>query len=182
MFPIEVAAFVKNDDTKDGYLNMIKQVIKGEITVECSEFDACNFYAAFPCRQPQGPSVSLKDPPTHLYQQYIFVCYLQEGQESTKETCDEMYQGLLPIVTDAAHSKWPAKNVTKVDVSGGENGHPCLALDEWFLDQQIEEFIKCHVDEDDLTSDFVTKYPDFVKLIYKGNYPSTYAKTLGFEG
>ena len=56
-----------------------------------------------------------------------------------------------------------------------------LALDQFLLDDEIEELIKTHVDNDDINTSFVSNFEDCAKSIYRGSHPSLYAQMkLGF--
>ena len=79
---------------------------------------------------------------------------------------------------DAKISPFPPKGgIIKTDLTDVTN-YP--ALDEYLMDERIEETIKKDMDDEVLNRTFYVNYPVFARKCWSGNHVPTYADSLGF--
>ena len=71
------------------------------------------------------------------------------------------------------------KEINAVDMYNGEDSVPLL--DDFFLDDNIKDFVESHIDRCALNTNFVQNYPDFSNKIYAGEHYSSWALTIGFD-
>ena len=91
-----------------------------------------------------------------------------------------MFQKVKFLAQHKEFNKYPVKEVSKMDVSPDDGEKP-LSLDQFFMDDIIEELIIRHIEEEDLNEDFYTEYPEVSDCIYCRMHPSQYAcNKLGF--
>jgi hypothetical protein len=94
--------------------------------------------------------------------------------KSTAETRKEGLKVLKAHFMNLANTNYPPENINTVD-----NVTPS-ALDDLFLDEFIENLIKEMYDDDVLTNEFYSTYPEFAKMLWKGSHYSDFARSLGF--
>ena len=74
--------------------------------------------------------------------------------------------------------KYPAKTVKIHDITEDDE----IALDEYFMDEDIQEMVEIAFDRNYLNESFFSDYPEEASFIYSGNYPSSWARNvLGFN-
>ena len=177
---LELATFVRQNDEKDGYMYHMKQLIKNVSSKNCDEFEKIGFYNYVTRRVPFGANDPLLDPPSYEYNRILMVRYLGNDKQSTPESREEMFKGIKYIAQHREFNDYPVKDICKMDISPGKGDKP-LSLDQFFMDTEIEEFIKRHIEEEDLNDEFYTNYPELSDCIYRGGHPSPYASNvLGF--
>lgn len=173
---LELATYSKKNDTQDGYLHSLKQCTRGFI--ECAKFSEAEVYTYVARRIPFGPNDAMLNPPEHKFERIVFLRYAPEMQ-STKESREQLFCCMLALISDPKHAKYPAKNVGKKEIIPAEGEF--LALDQFLMDDTIEDLVRERVDPSDLNTDFQSRFGDLSKCIYAGNHASVFAKTeLGF--
>ena len=112
----------------------------------------------------------------HDYPRCLFIRYLRQGI-STPETRAEGLEVLSAFLRDRNYSKYPTAAITTMDITNMENPQ---SLDQFFMDNDIVEFITTEFDADDLTTDFFIQFPVLASQLWAGqNYPD-FARSLGF--
>ena len=106
-------ALVKNGDKTNGYLYAVKKCVRGEISSDT--FEKAGFYKYVSRRQPHGPNDAMLNQPDLKYDRVVLLRYAPGGI-STKETREEMYCSILSLIGDKAHSKYPPRHVTKLEI------------------------------------------------------------------
>jgi hypothetical protein len=171
-FSFEAYLFCK-DDNNDSFTNGYKRFVDG--VVQCDDLTEANFVAYKHRRKPNTNNDILLD--SNNYWRKIFLRYVPGG----RSTPGSRSEGLLVLKTfllDRRYSEYPPSDILTMDCTNEEDPHP---LDMFFLDQDIIDMLKVDVDEEDLTSQFYSTYPDFARKIWSGAYYPDYARTqLGF--
>lgn len=103
--------------------------------------------------------------------------YPPEG-ESTTETRKEGADLLNKFLADARFSKWPVTRPFRVVDGTDEENFP--ALDEFFMNQDIEMFLRQDLEEEDLNDEFFDNFTDFARKIWSGNNLTEFAYGIGF--
>ena len=106
----------------------------------------------------------------------ILMRYLQ--QPSTAESRAEGLEAVRQFLMSTASSKWPPKEIVTKDITNVAAPH---SLDMFYLDADIEKFMKTYLDEEQFTAEFFATYEDFAKKCWSGPHDSSFAKDLGFS-
>lgn len=168
--PIEAYIFCK-DDTTDAFYNGFKKFADGEI--DSAILEECNFTSYKPRRLPQSKNVIMMQ---GAFWRYVIVRHVPGGI-STPESRAEGLSKLKEFLMSTANTKYPITEITTADCTDVDNP---LALDHFFLDVDIVEFIQTEFDESDLNGEFYARFPALARKLWSGsNYPA-FARDLGF--
>ena len=114
---------------------------------------------------------------SHNYPRCLFVRYLQEDETSTPTTRAQGLAVLSAFFMDPNNSRYPPAAITTTDITNDENPP---SLDQFFMDNDIIQFIQTDLDPNDLTNEFFVRFPVLAHQLWAGqNYPD-YARSLGF--
>lgn len=169
--PIEAYLFTK-DDNNDAYTWGYKQFIAGHTTSDT--LTEANFTAWKFRRTPNSNNVHLVD--SRDFRRCIMLRYVPEGI-STPASRTEGLAVLRAFLMDRRYSNYPPANIITLDQTNTTDPH---ALDEFFMDQDIEVFIKEEFDIAELDNEFYTKYPELAKKLWSGIHYPEFALQLGF--
>jgi hypothetical protein len=157
---------------KNGYVNEFRKYAKGEITSD--ELTNANF-VGLKTKQYRGTgNEPLLDPDGYL--RVWILQYPLEG-ESTAETRQEGLRVLKDFFMSKKATNYPPNSIAVVDHTTDD----VPVLEDYFMDNDIEEIVKLSCDADEINMQFYENYPEFASKIYSKQEPSTFAKdTLGF--
>jgi hypothetical protein len=160
-------------ETKPGFINKYRQWGKGEIINE--ELTEANFVGLKVQRDNEkaGNEVLLDE------DQYARVWMIRypPGGESTPETRQEALHVLKKSFMSKQATNYPPNDIRTVDKTTDN----AAVLDRYFLDDDIEEIVKCSIDISEQEDTFYEDYTEVAKMIYSEKEPSAFAKdTLGF--
>jgi hypothetical protein len=172
-FCFEWATFTSSADDKDGFVHGIRLQVNGHAPSVHERMATLNLTKVDIRREPHSANVPMKNPDD--YYRYIIVRYPNEG-ESTAETRAYFLEVLEDFLKDPKYSKYPPKDIDKVDLVKDDNFIP---LDMYFMDETIKDLMVEDIPAEDLTPEFAMKYPDFAKLCWKGPHISDWGKSLG---
>ena len=105
----------------------------------------------------------------------LFIRYLD--QPSTAESRAEGLQAVREFIMSTSSSKWPPKEVTVRDITNMADPHP---LDAFFLDADVEGFMKAYLEEEQFDGQFYKNCREFAEKCWSGPHDSTFATALGF--
>ena len=172
--PIAVEAYTYTiTPTKDGFLNKFRIWLKAELEVD--ELTEANFVALKTRRDKDSPgNVPLKDDDD--YNRMYMIRYPPQN-ESTKETRSEGLRVLKNFFMSKKSTTYPPADILTVDRSVDEPS----VLEDFFLDDDIEEIVKASCEITELEETFFENYKTFALNIYRYKEPSNFAKDqLGF--
>ena len=170
---IEAVTYCK-DDHDDSYAHPLKQFIDQKLDLPPPSLIQADFSSYKVRRVPQSNNVEMLDS-SHRYRRYLFVRYVPGG--STPVTRAETLEVLAAFFKNSNYFKYPPANITAIDGTNMDNPH---SLDQFFMDDDIIEFLKAEVAESDLTGDFFANYPILSRKLWAGqNYPE-FARSIGF--
>lgn len=168
--PIEAYLFCKDDNT-DAFYHGFKQFADGELDSEYLE--RINFTSYKARRRPQSNNVIMMQ---GTYRRYVLVRHVPAGI-STPESRTKGLDTLREFLMSTANSKFPITNINTLDCTDKNNP---LALDSFFLDDDIVDLIKTEFDAEDLNKEFYSKFPVLARILWSGpNYPD-FARDIGF--
>jgi len=168
--PIEAYLFCKDDKT-DAFSNGIKRFVDGEL--DSAILEDCNFTSYKARRVPQSKNEIMMQ---GTFWRRVIVRHLKEGV-STPESRAEGLSKLREFLMSAENSKFPITEITTKDCTDKDNP---LALDHFFLDGDIVDFITTEFDESDLNEEFYSRFPALARTLWSGpNYPE-FARDIGF--
>ena len=171
---------VEKPSGEEGYVWNVKKYVRehGEDDEASEELDAAKVVDCVTLRIPNTNNELLKVTHGSTYSRTAFIRY-PGGGESTPETRQEGLRLIAAFLKDSRFSKYPATAVDTIDLTDSENP---IALDDYFLDQDIKDFMEEDVPQSDLTSTFATDFPDFARLCWKHNHISDWGRqNLGFN-
>jgi hypothetical protein len=161
------------DANNDGFTNGYKQYASNRL--ESPALSQANFVDFKFRRVPESDNITLMD--SHNYPRCLFVRYLQEDETSTPTTRAQGLAVLSAFFMDPNNSRYPPAAITTTDITNDENPP---SLDQFFMDNDIIQFIQTDLDPNDLTNEFFVRFPVLAHQLWAGqNYPD-YARSLGF--
>ena len=168
--PIEAYLFCRDDKT-DAFYNGFKKFADGEL--DSAILEDCNFTSYNARRLPQSKNIIMLQ---GTFWRHVIVRHVPGGI-STPESREEGLRKLKEFLMSTANSKYPITDVTTADCTDSDNP---LALDHFFLDVDIIDFIHTEFDESDLNREFYSRFPELALKLWSGpNYPE-FARDLGF--
>jgi hypothetical protein len=112
---------------------------------------------------------------TRKYKRYLFVRYVPRG--STPVTRAEALEALAAFFRNSNYFKYPPAHITTIDGTNVDNPH---SLDQFFMDDDIIEFLRAEFAESALNGNFFANYPILSSKLWAGpNYPE-FARSIGF--
>ena len=111
------------------------------------------------------------------YWRQIIIRYVEGDEGTTPETRAEGLRILRDFFLDANNTKFPPSDILTEDVTNVEDPEP---LDNYFIDEDIEAFMKEDIAEADLNASFVTRFPDTVRRCWSRGFVSQWARGIGF--
>ena len=173
-FTMEAYFFEKNDGN-DAFLHSYKKYTDNEIT--CSYLEAAGFTdMVYRRRTGSDNDILVNSDDKRPFWRAIMIRY-PPGGESTPETRQEGLTVARQFFLDSTFSDYPPKNIQIVDATSMDNPPP---LDDFFLNKDIETFMKEDIEEDLLNGEFYEKYPALARKCWGGNFPSPFARSLGY--
>ena len=179
MEPLTFEAYIfEQSPGNDGYTASFKKVMKGDL--ECGYLTDKNF-TKFVYRRDLHPHRSneiLCNARDEKHWRCLMIRY--PGLDgSTEESRQEGLAVAKRFFMDPEYSEYPPKNIETVDAMK-EDPEKFPALDEFFLDHDINAFLREDVESTELNEDFVENYPDFAAKCWSTMEPSKWARSLGF--
>jgi len=169
---IEAYIFAK-DDAHDGFTNGYKEYIASKIKNEILE--KSNFTGWKNCRVPGSSNEVMIDP--NKFWRVVIIRYVPHDGVSTPEMRQKGLKDLSAFLQSKDGTKYPPKDVTLIDGTNVDDPH---SLDQFFMDEDIIDIAQLEIAEDDLNSNFYTKFPEFALKLWSGpSYPQ-FARDLGF--
>jgi hypothetical protein len=173
--PIEAVTYCK-DDHDDGYTHPLKQFLDHKLDILTPALIQADFSSYRVRRVPQSNNVEMLDS-SHKYKRYLFVRYVPGGGGSTPATRAEALEVLAAFFKDSNYFKYPPAHITTIDGTNVDNPH---SLDQFFMDDDIIEFLRTEFAEDHLNGNFFANYPILSRKLWAGqNYPE-FARSIGF--
>lgn len=173
----EIYMYEKSQDD-DGFTHNISRYIRDEYgDLKCDEFDKCNFTASLVRRAPFSNNAEMKNL-GNKYMRHIFIRWPTEG-ESTPETRQQGMEGLKALINDRRFHAFVPDNIVLEDRTDYD-ATPPFSMDQFMHNDAIDVALKQAINESEWTRDFRNKYPNLAAVIWRGNYPSDYGKSLGF--
>jgi hypothetical protein len=147
----------------DGYMNSYKEIMKGN--KRCKYLTNCLF-SSYVFRRGDGDEIlgNVKDG----YWRIIMIRY-PSRKGSTAETREEGLHALRQFFSDKEFNKYPPRFIETEDLSNKENPP---ALDEFFLDRDIKDFMEEDVDASELNEGFYSKHKAFARKCWSRKPPS----------
>jgi hypothetical protein len=110
------------------------------------------------------------------YSRVWILRYPLEG-ESTASTRQEGLRVLKDFFMSKKATNYPPNDIAVIDRTTDD----VPVLEDYFLDNDIEEIVKLSCDADEINKEFYAAYPEFASKIYSKQEPSSFAKDeLGF--
>lgn len=157
---------------KNGFLNEFRKYVKGEITSD--ELTNANFVGLKTKRYRGKGNEPLMD--SDGYSRVWILRYPLEG-ESTASTRQEGLRVLKDFFMSKKATNYPPNDIAVIDRTTDD----VPVLEDYFLDNDIEEIVKLSCDADEINKEFYAAYPEFASKIYSKQEPSSFAKDeLGF--
>ena len=175
VFGFEAFAYCKDADN-DGYTNPIKLHVARKLQPPSPALQEANFVYYKVRRVPESNNVELLDGSNNQYRRSLFIRYVPGGI-TTPKTRAEGLRVLAAFLKDNTYSRYPPADITTIDGTNVENPH---SLDQFFMDNDIIEFIKTEFAESDLTSDFFDRYPVLSRKLWAGQHYPEFARSIGF--
>ena len=169
---MEAYIFTK-DDAHDGFIHGYKEYVASNIKNEILE--KSNFTGWKNHRVPGTDNVIMVDPKG--FWRAIMIRYLPGDGVSTPETRQSGLKVLSAFLQSKDGTKYAPKDVILVDATNVEDPH---SLDHFFMDQDIVEFAKTEIAEDDLNGEFYSRFPEFARKLWAGKFYPDFARELGF--
>lgn len=171
-FEIEAYVFEK-DKNNDDFTYEYKQITDG--VKDCNYLTDAGFNAYLNRRESNSNNIQLINDKN--FPRNILIRDVSDKGGSSKLTRIEGLKVLKRFFMDPVYAKFPPKDIITVDSNKEEDPH---ALDEFFLNEDIERIIKLEFKDDDLNCNFFKLYPQLAKKIWSGKYYSDYAHELGY--
>lgn len=159
--------------TKDGFINKYRMWSKGEL--EVPTLIEANFggLKAQRDKNDNGNEPLLNE---DGYSRFWMIRYPNEN-ESTIATRKEGLRVLKNFFMSKIATSYPPSNIITIDKTLND---PAI-LEDFFLDQDIEEIIRASFDSNEIKPEFFANYTAFSHKIYCKREPSAFAKDmLGF--
>jgi hypothetical protein len=176
VFGFEAYAYCK-DANNDGYTNPFKLHAAKKLQPPSLALRDANFVFYKVRRVPESNNVELLDSSNNTYRRCLFIRYVPGDGITTPATRAEGLRVLAAFLKDTTYSRYPPAEITTLDGTNVENPH---SLDQFFMDNDIIDFIKTEFAESDLTSDFFERYPDLSRKLWAGQHYPEFARSLGF--
>lgn len=170
-FTMEMIIYERNDG-EDGFLNYIRLFTMDE--KENDILDELGITRLAPRRVPNSDNQIMLGAKKGYWRKVI-IRYV-DGP-STSASRQEALNKLKNFFLDPKYSTYPPLNIDTVDITNTE--HP-ESLDNYFTDKDIELIMKEDFVEDDLTSNFVTNFPEVSQVCWKYQHVSNWARSIGF--
>jgi hypothetical protein len=170
--PIEAYLFCR-DDNNDGFFNGYKLYTEGKIDSE--SLSAANFTSCKIRRVPQSNNVIMKNA-ANAYWRMVIVRHVPSGK-STSESRAQGLNVLKDFLMSNKNTDYPVGDIKTIDCTKEADPH---SLNSFFVDNDIVDIIKKELHEDDLDSNFFSKFDTFARKLWSGpNYPD-FARDIGF--
>jgi hypothetical protein len=109
------------------------------------------------------------------YKREIMIRYLGNNK-STPESRREGLQALKEFLLNPVYTKFPPKGIDMEDITNED----LIPLDQHFMDDTVEYFMKIYLDQSTFGADFFKKFPGFAAMCWHGPHESQFAESLGF--
>ena len=170
-FTMEAYMFCMNDG--NDHYNGFRKYANGESTYV--RLDELGFGDVKYRRYPGTRSQIYTNDGNNNFWRVIFMRYLEEPSTTASHT--EGLNAVKEFLMSTASSKWPPKEIATKDITNEADPHP---LDAFFLDTDIEKFMKSYLDEDQFGEQFYETYGNFAQKCWSGPHDSKFANELGF--
>jgi hypothetical protein len=160
---------------EDGYTWGVQKYLKDEFEQKHESLEHANFTRVLTRRVPFSSNVAMTG--ASGYRRVVFIRYPKGDEGSTKETRQEGLQAMKSFLMDPKFSDYPPKIIETEDLTNEDNYAP---LDQFLMDDDIEELMKLDIPLEVLDGNFKEEYGGFADACWRGPNFSDWAKTLGF--
>lgn len=176
-FTFECVTVVKPDGS-EYFVYPIKQYFSGTEKQLHNPLQVANLHGLFDQRVPNTEEEKMKvHSSSGNLTRTVFVRY-PEGNESTSETRKVFAGAISDFLQDERFFRYPLRTVSIVDLT---NDNDPIALDEYFMNNDIKNFMEEDLGPDVLNENFYKNYTSFAKVCWKYNHTSQWAEEkLGF--
>lgn len=179
-FPFEAYIYEKADELSDGFMYHMRKYCDGEESYP--ELDYLNVLETVPRRIPGSFNEIWCNPGTSFWRVVMIRYPLNAEGEGVPSTRDTRVQGLNTLkdfFMNKEYSKWAPDDIILNDRASEDDYEP-PALDKFFRDDVIKNFMQKHISEDELNPEFVRKWPHTAAKCFLGDRVSEWARELGF--
>ena len=159
---------------KDGFLNNIRMFINDELKGNPQMLMDANVTRLAHRRIPFSNNEAMMN---GIHERQVIVTYPRE-LKSTSETRAKGLQQISSFFMDPKFARFPPSAIEQIDMTDEEDPSP---LDEFFMDDEIEAFMKHEFEEENLDTDVVKNFPELAAKCWSGTHVSDFARSLGFD-
>ena len=163
---------MQNDEYNDGYLNHYRNWANGQLEYE--PLLSAGFREILYRREPESDNRRMTNP--EGFPRNIIVRE-PPGGVSTAASRQKGMDVLSNFFKDSTINRWPPETIVKRDETNLQDYH---ALDEFFMDEDIERILREEMDEEVLNQDFYGKFTEFARKCWSGAFLPAFARSLGF--
>lgn len=172
------AYYVEKPNGDQAYVNHLKEYVQGKLTEKSAAIDGINIVDYCNWRIPNTDNKTMTTAAQETYPKNLFIVYPKEN-ETTEATREKGLAAMKNFLMDPTFTRYPAEAVDVIDLT--DEAHP-PALDEYFMDRDIQKFMEEDLSVEVLDSTFATKFPAFARKCWRFNFISDWGMyTLGFD-
>lgn len=169
--------FYEKNATTDAFCGSLFAPIRGDKESGNALFDAANFIDIADRRLPGSNDERWMKPGSSEFCRCVIIRIPPNSDSTTPETRDQGLLALKSFLMDSSCVNFPPRNIDTVDITDDEKP---ASFDDYLLNKNIDKILQLEFDDEVLTSEFKTNYPECAKMCWKSVHVSDFARQLGF--